>query len=671
MEITRVLLVEDSDTHGFLMGDALRRVWPDLTVDQARTGERCLELLAEHTYNAIVLDYNLPGSSGLDLLAKIKQAGIAAPVLMVTGQGDESIAVAAMKAGVQDYLVKTRDYYAAIPQAVSKAVEVARIKGRLEQNEIRQRKLNELALDLATDLDPDSVLQRLVQSARMLLRCDAALVQLSDPASGRIIAFAADGLEFDQPPTETRGGLPALLASLEAPIAIQDFKDDERFLGTPTLQPVIGSALLLPFPKTGPVRKALFLGNRDGGAKFNEDDFAVVQSLVILANTALENARLHLETQRLAITDGLTGLFNHLEFKRRLESECERAQRYGREFSLLMLDVDHFKQHNDRYGHPAGDAVLRGISDLLRQVLRGVDVVARYGGEEFAAILPETPSRGGVALAERVREAVMKHTFRAPDGAATPVTVSIGIATAPMDGKSANEVLVAADQALYVAKETGRNRVYRFSTENRVVESLPNPEAGVPAEPSEHSLLVDLSAALDARSPYLRGQSARSTRYAMAFGRVLRLAAPQIEALRLASMLHNVGTMNVPDSVLNKPGPLNDEERKIIQAHPVLAGMLFKQIRDLDDVLPAILYHHERWDGHGYPNGLKEDEIPLLARVLAIVAAHTAMAAPRPHRERLTRDEIARELRANAGTQFDPKLVEQFIDWVKQIDSVK
>lgn len=662
MEMTRVLLVDDSETHRVLMGDALRRVWPEITVDHARTGEQCLELVSRHPYTAIVLDYNLPGASGLDLFGKIRQAGVAAPVLMVTGRGDESIAVAAMKAGVQDYLVKTRHYHAAIPQAISKAVDIARMKDRLQQHEIRQRKLNELALDLATDLDPDSVLKRLAQSARMLLRCDAALVQISDPGSSRIIGFAVDGLEFDRKPTEARGGLAALLATIEAPVMIRDLRSDARLSGSPALRPAIGAALLVPFPKTATARKALLLGHRVGGAQFNEDDFGVVESLVILANTALENARLHLETQRLAVTDGLTGLFNHLEFKRRLEAENERAQRYGREFSLLMMDVDHFKRYNDRYGHPAGDQVLRGISDLLRQILRAVDVAARYGGEEFAVILPETSSHGAMVLAERIREAVMQHLVLIADGAGTSVTVSIGVAGGPMDGKTAGEILIAADQALYVAKETGRNRVCRFSRENRTVES-PIPEPA-PDECNPHTLLLDLSVALDARSPYLRGQSERTMRYATAFARVLNLADPQISALRLASMLHNVGTINVPDHVLNKPVPLNDEERKIIQAHPVLAGMLFKQIRDLDDVLPAVLYHHERWDGHGYPNGLKGEEIPLLARVLAVIAAYIAMATPRPHRARLAHPEILRQLRANAGTQFDPKLVDQFIAWL-------
>jgi diguanylate cyclase (GGDEF)-like protein len=182
--------------------------------------------------------------------------------------------------------------------------------------------------------------------------------------------------------------------------------------------------------------------------------------LEILCNQAaisIANAKLHAEIEKLATTDGLTGLYNHRRFQEKLSDEFRRLNRYSSPVSLILADIDYFKKVNDTYGHPAGDLVLKGVSKIIREQIRDMDVPARYGGEEFAVILPGTEAEGAKNIAERLRRAVMDTTF-SPDGKSLQVTISIGIATAPFDAKNKEELIERADKALYHAKHNGRNQ---------------------------------------------------------------------------------------------------------------------------------------------------------------------------------------------------------------------
>ncbi|MDC4227474.1 MAG: diguanylate cyclase [Candidatus Manganitrophus sp.] len=414
------------------------------------------------------------------------------------------------------------------------------------------------------------------------------------------------------------------------------------------------------------IREARILGvlnliNKKEGSFLSEDqDF--LSTLCVNAAVALDNARFLEEAEKRAVTDSLTGLYNHREFQKRLGEEVERASRYGKTLSLMMLDIDHFKTFNDTHGHPIGDAILKEIVKVIQKCIRNVDFPARYGGEEFSIILPETLGIHAAKVAERIRKAIDTTPFITPTGHRVHLSISIGVASFPEDGKRREELILAADQALYFAKRDGRNRVCRYcdtlkavieKDQNKLTELLRNPEI---------KTIRDLAAVIDAKSPYTRGHSEGVIEYALLLADALDLSEEEKQSLQLASLLHNIGIVSIPDTILNKPGPLSTEERKIIQAHPGLAQMLIKESHHLDTVLPAILYHHERYDGNGYPNGLKGEAIPFLARVLGVVEAYHAMISVRPYRPKLSHEEAVQELRENAGTQFDPCVVKTFIE---------
>jgi len=272
--------------------------------------------------------------------------------------------------------------------------------------------------------------------------------------------------------------------------------------------------------------------------------------------------------------------------------------------------------------------------------------------------MPETGYSGARILAERLRKKVAETPFHLPDGDKALITVSIGFASIPENAKDKSELIDMADRALYFAKEHGRNLSYGFDESSKYETEGEFPEI-------EPMTIESLAHIIDSRTPYTKGHSTEVAKIAMLLAKAIGLKESDIESLRIASVLHDVGTLHIPAKVLNKPGELTEEEKKVIKAHPGLAEMVLKKYPHMEEVLPTILYHHERFDGKGYPTGISGDNIPLQARILAIAEAFHAMISPRPYKRRLTTQEAIEELETKAGSQFDPQLVETFIKALK------
>jgi diguanylate cyclase (GGDEF)-like protein len=354
-----------------------------------------------------------------------------------------------------------------------------------------------------------------------------------------------------------------------------------------------------------------------------------------------------------ARTDPLTGLANRRELEGRFAGELERSTRGGRPLSIVVLDLDWFKEFNDRFGHAAGDGALVQLGEALRRATRTSDIVARLGGEEFAVLAPETDQHEGYQLAERLRAEVRATFARQQE----KMTVSCGVAGFPMHGITTGELLHSADRALYEAKEGGRDRSVLFQP------------AGAPAEDAEEAAiertsprlasLVSLAEAVDRRkgSP---ANSRRVSRYAERLARGLNLPEEEVERVRIAGLLRDVGEVGVAESILNKRLPLSDEERRELERHPEIGARIVGAAQ-LGRVGEWILSHHERPDGSGYPRGLREHQIPLEARILAVADAYAAMTADRPYRRPFSPKRAKAELQARAGSQFDHDVVAAFL----------
>ncbi|MET0615333.1 MAG: diguanylate cyclase [Thermoleophilaceae bacterium] len=347
-------------------------------------------------------------------------------------------------------------------------------------------------------------------------------------------------------------------------------------------------------------------------------------------------------------TDPLTGLLNRRAFEELLELELERAVRADRPMSVVVGDIDAFRQVNEQHGHAAGDEALQSVARNALKWKRRIDVAARIAGEEFALLLPETDERGAFIVAERLRRA----THRSFAETAAGVKFSFGVATSPGHGSDGIGLLRAANQAVAAAKDLGGDRTVIYSDE--VARALDeDSQAGTELQ---LATVIALAEALDIRDTGTGQHSHTVARYSELMARGLGLDEDRIERVRLAGVLHDIGKIGISDRVLTKPGPLDKSEWQEMYTHPEIGARLLSR-PEFADLREWILAHHERPDGLGYPRGLRAEQIPIEARILAVADAYEAMTADRCYRAALGEAAARAELEGGAGTQFDAAVV--------------
>jgi diguanylate cyclase (GGDEF)-like protein len=333
--------------------------------------------------------------------------------------------------------------------------------------------------------------------------------------------------------------------------------------------------------------------------------------------------------------------------------------------SMVMLDLDHFKTVNDRYGHQKGDEVLRRVGRLLRNEVHEGGYTARYGGEEFMVLLPEAAASVAIETADRLK-GLMKDVARDVGLPESIVAASFGVADIPDCASDADSLISAADSALLFAKRRGRNRVAYFKDlsgtelEEGDIERLNSRLEGASLQ-----TIRALAEAVDASDNYSSRDTTSMNGIVDAMARELGMEEVQANALALATRLHDIGKIGVSGTILAKKDKLSPEELASVQQHPEIGQHILEEARQLQELISAILYHHERWDGTGYPERLEGKQIPLMARIVGIMDAYRAMRSDRPYRKALSEEDTLAELEAGAGSQFDPRLVRMFVQLVR------
>jgi len=397
---------------------------------------------------------------------------------------------------------------------------------------------------------------------------------------------------------------------------------------------------------------------------------------------AVTIANLFEQIKKQAITDGLTGLYNRRHFDQCLTAEVERAIRLNQPFTLVTLDLDHLKKLNDTYGHSVGDEAIKQIGVILKKNARSVDIAARFGGEEFSLILPGIDVEGGLIAAERLRVAIGE----SPIKDSLYISASIGVATFLKHTESIAELLELADQAMYSAKKNGRNKVevankqeetdWQHLIVNTFVELLVKqqiPAASqivkdVQSNKLQNENLLEIMKCIYLslsqtctniyKNEYINEKLDLVVMLAKKFG----LSEQEIEKLKVACVLHNIGNLLVPENILIKPGPLTKDERKQVLEHPILAAKeILRPIKSTGYIINIIEHHHEHWDGTGYPGILSGDNIPQGSRILYVIDAYYAMINDRPYRTALAPEKAFEILINGAGTVWDSHVVDQFV----------
>jgi diguanylate cyclase (GGDEF)-like protein/PAS domain S-box-containing protein/putative nucleotidyltransferase with HDIG domain len=376
------------------------------------------------------------------------------------------------------------------------------------------------------------------------------------------------------------------------------------------------------------------------------------------------------ELVELAITDGLTGMYNHRFLQERLDYEFKRVRRYGGLLSCMIIDIDHFKLINDTYGHQVGDHVLRQIAGIMKQKSREIDICGRYGGEEFM-IITNLQMDNALRYATKLHSTIENTSFTY-NGKNIHVTVSIGIAEYNSDIKTKQELIERADSAMYQAKMDGRNliRIWKdidATDENSVdrygiqelkgkFQDLSNQMRYIYME-STNALIK----AVDAKDPFAKEHSQNVAAYSAEMAKLLHLSEADVEVIYYAGLLHDIGKIGIRDDIIIKHEELTSKEYELLRRHPEVGVNILRDIRFLEKEIPIILHHHERFDGKGYPHGLQGREIPLGARILAVADAFDAMTEGRSYQNKVPWKKAVEEIKKGSGTQFAPEIVDAFI----------
>ena len=415
-----------------------------------------------------------------------------------------------------------------------------------------------------------------------------------------------------------------------------------------------------------------------------ETDFLTIFAQQI--EMAITIADLFEEVKAQAVTDSLTGLYNRRYFEEYLKKEVTRALRQQQAFSIIGLDLDHLKEINDKYGHAYGDLAIKTVANVLKKNARSIDTAARMGGEEFNVILPGVDSNGAMIAAERIRKALENE----PLDTIGHVTASIGVSTFLEHSDNIEDILELTDQAMYQSKRNGRNQVtlakpinetsWQEIAVNTFMDILSKHNIPLNKDVTDHlkeklqktdeapkEALYNVADMLTQTYNPLHHSGVMKSKVLLAVSLAKRFDLPKddIDKLRIAMLLYDIGNLMLPVELLQKTTPLTEEERNHIKEHPLIAAReILKPISYIQDVIPIIEHHHENWDGSGYPSKISREEIPMTSQIILIVDAYFALTEPRTYRAELTPRQAIEVIKKDAGKKWNKALVEEFISLI-------
>ena len=400
-------------------------------------------------------------------------------------------------------------------------------------------------------------------------------------------------------------------------------------------------------------------------------EYALASEKVLLEELHKRNRDL----VELSIKDGLTGLYNHRFIQEKIDHEFKRAKRYGTALSCMLIDIDHFKRINDTYGHQFGDLVLRELSSILKMNTREIDICGRYGGEEFMIVSPQDAQKAFMH-ADKISKAVENHLFE-NEIASTHVTISIGISEFVKTIETKQELIERSDIALYQSKNEGRNliRVWKKAKSSEIdnldtkgIDSLKT-EMNILTSKARSAYIESTSAllkAIDAKDHYTLSHSKNVAFYSVEIAKEMGFSDEQLEVIGNAGLLHDIGKIGIDKSILTKSGEISDVEFDLLKMHSTIGAEILKDVSFLEREIPIIEHHHEWFNGHGYPQGLKGKEIPIGALILSVADSFDAMTTSRIFQKKRSFSEAIKEIENGSGSQYSSEVVHAFLKIAKK-----
>jgi diguanylate cyclase (GGDEF)-like protein/putative nucleotidyltransferase with HDIG domain len=580
------------------------------------------------------------------------------------------------------------------------AIDNARLFSQEQKKSRQLTLLNNVSNHAISTMNPEEMLAKIVAEIEIALAYDHIGIATIDYSAKELLIQAEAGTRREAIGRRVLLG-EGLIGQVARTGQVTAITEMNASAPAPVLPGTV-SAIALPVTYADQLLGVLYVESREQ-CEFPEQDVLLLRTLADLFAGALHNAMTFQKAQEQAITDGLTGVKTHRYLMEALSSEWKRSTRSSRVFALVLMDLDRFKFVNDFYGHLEGDVVLQRVGHILEQNCRRSDVVARYGGDEFVILMPETSVEQAHQLASKLRGWVASDPLLRDKN----ITASFGIAAFPVHGSTPQELIQVADSSMYLSKHQGGNAVSsaeqgdpnetrrwkkdvleaylgvtlkrQFSTGPEAFDEIyrrleqftrslaqEGEELGQKMHPAMIETVTSLALAIDSKHHYTQGHSQKVSAYAVVIAQALGMNEEQVEEIRLAGLLHDIGKVGIPEAILNKTGPLNASEWETMKTHTELGEKILEPLEAMTTIGKMVRHHHEFYDSSGYPDRLGGEKIPYGARIIAIADAYDTITSERTYKKSRVPEDAFSELERCAGNQFDPEIVRVFVEAMRR-----